>query len=64
MALNDSLLQINLGVQGGTQGILTVAPNTSDDPSSAELDLFKFLKICNGGVTVNWNVILQDGPDK
>ncbi|PRD34755.1 UNVERIFIED_CONTAM: hypothetical protein NCL1_13652 [Trichonephila clavipes] len=36
---------------------------TSDD-HSAELDLFKFLKICNGGATVNWNAILQDGFDK
>ncbi|PRD25491.1 UNVERIFIED_CONTAM: hypothetical protein NCL1_40752 [Trichonephila clavipes] len=46
------------------EGSVSPEPLASDDPSSADLDLFKFLKISNGGATVNWNAILQDGPDK
>ncbi|GFS62505.1 uncharacterized protein TNCV_1262861 [Trichonephila clavipes] len=43
--------------------VITPIIEASDDPSSTELYLFEFLKICNGGATVNWNAILQDGPD-
>ncbi|GFV16747.1 hypothetical protein TNCV_4419341 [Trichonephila clavipes] len=43
--------------------VITPIIEASDDPSSIELDPFEFLNICNGGATVNWNAILQDGPD-